>query len=515
MTRRSLFAPPGVPGAPRRGALFARHRAERGEWQLGRYRQGRLGRRAGRRDRRGDKSGAHRKNSRRHHRRAGRVQDRRPSTRPVCRHVRPAWLRHAPARGHRGDHGIHRHRQRDDGRGRHGRHDHRVGGRPAGGHAERHPAAGAHRGDSRGAAAAEQLRRLRHDHPGRVAAGHQSGRRRQHGREPAAVHRARHPRQRLPATARRPVLRHAGRRRQLHVERQPDGHRGGQHPHRRRPGGRERERRRPDQRRGPRRRQRLPWSVPGHLRHQGPAGQQPRRRAAGPRRHDVAVHQDELRAGGRRRRSDQARRGCGSSPAPVAGSASRISPGNYFNKTQGTLFYTPDLDRPAWEDNFYNEVSARLTWRAAPRHTITGAFSNEYNCNCYFGIQTGTLAPEATGDDLYEPNWRTQVAWTFPATSKLLLEAGGTVVEGLVVRRLTGGTYDDISVLDIARNYRYGSAGGPITALPGGVGAQSQRVRSVQHAVRGVVRHRLARLQEAGFSTASGTTNSSSRSTTT
>lgn len=141
-------------------------------------------------------------------------------------------------------------------------------------------------------------------------------------------------------------------------------------------------------------------------------------------------------------------------------------PGNYFNKTQGTLFYTPDVDRPAYENNFYNELSARLTWRAAPRHTITGAFTNEYNCNCYFGIQTGTLAPEAAGDDLYEPNWRTQVGWTFPVNDKLLLEAGATVVEGLVVRRLTGGTYDDISVLDIARNYRYGSAGGPITLFP-------------------------------------------------
>ena len=141
-------------------------------------------------------------------------------------------------------------------------------------------------------------------------------------------------------------------------------------------------------------------------------------------------------------------------------------PGNYFNKTQGTLFYTPDPDRPAYEDNFYNEVAARVTWQVTPRHKVTGAFSNEYNCNCFFGIQAGTLSPEAAGDDLYEPNWRAQVGWTFPVTSKLLLEAGGTVVEGLVVRRLTGGTYDDISVLDIARNYRYGSAGGPITLFP-------------------------------------------------
>jgi len=140
-------------------------------------------------------------------------------------------------------------------------------------------------------------------------------------------------------------------------------------------------------------------------------------------------------------------------------------PGNYFNATQGTMFYTPDLDRPAYEDNFYNETTARLTWQAAERHKITGMFSSEYNCNCYFNIQAGTLAPEATGDDLYEPNWRTQVSWTFPVNSKLLLEAGGTVVEGLIVRRLTGGTYDDISILDLARNFRYNSAGSSITGF--------------------------------------------------
>lgn len=140
-------------------------------------------------------------------------------------------------------------------------------------------------------------------------------------------------------------------------------------------------------------------------------------------------------------------------------------PGNYFNKTQGTMFYTPDFDRPAYEDNFYNETTGRLTWQAAEKHKITGMFSSEYNCNCYFGIQAGTLAPEATGDDLYKPNWRTQVAWTYPATSRLLFEAGGTVVDGLIVRRLTGGTYEDISILDLARNYRYNSAGSSITGF--------------------------------------------------
>ncbi len=97
-------------------------------------------------------------------------------------------------------------------------------------------------------------------------------------------------------------------------------------------------------------------------------------------------------------------------------------PGNYFNATQGTMFYTPDLNRPAYEDNFYNESTVRLTWQANQKHKITGMVSTEYNCNCYFNIQAGTLAPEATGDDLHWPNWRNQVAWTYPATDRLLLE---------------------------------------------------------------------------------------------
>jgi hypothetical protein len=140
-------------------------------------------------------------------------------------------------------------------------------------------------------------------------------------------------------------------------------------------------------------------------------------------------------------------------------------PGNYFNKTQGTMFYTPDLDRPAYENNFYNEETLRLTWQAAEKHKITGMVSTEYNCNCYFGIQAGTLAPEATGDDLYWPNWRLQLSWSNPASNRLLFEGGGTIVDGLIVRRLTGGSYDDVSILDLNRNYRYNAAGGSISGF--------------------------------------------------
>jgi carboxypeptidase family protein len=139
--------------------------------------------------------------------------------------------------------------------------------------------------------------------------------------------------------------------------------------------------------------------------------------------------------------------------------SSSYQAGNYFNKTQGTLFYTPDLSRPAFDLNFYRETGVRATWQAAQKHKITGSYTTEYNCNCYFGIFAGGLAPEATGDDLYKPNWRTQWTWSFPATTRLLFWAGMTVVDGDIIRRFTGGTGNDYSVLEQSTNYRYGSSG--------------------------------------------------------
>jgi hypothetical protein len=139
--------------------------------------------------------------------------------------------------------------------------------------------------------------------------------------------------------------------------------------------------------------------------------------------------------------------------------SSSFQAGNYYNKTQGTLFYTPDLSRPAYDLNFYRETGIRMTWQAAQKHKITGSYASEYNCNCNFGIAAGTLAPEATGDDLYKPNWRTQWTWSFPATTRLLFWAGATVVDGKILRRFTGGTASDYSVLEQTTNYRYGSSG--------------------------------------------------------
>ena len=149
-----------------------------------------------------------------------------------------------------------------------------------------------------------------------------------------------------------------------------------------------------------------------------------------------------------------------------------FQPNNFYNATQGTLFYTPDPSRPAYELNYYKETTARITWQATPRQKITGNYQFQRNCNCFFNIATGLLAPEAAGNNTYNPNNNAQATWTFPVTNRLLLWAGVTVVSGRVVRSFSGGSANDISVLEQSNNYRYGSAGSALTGLPNSWGGQ-------------------------------------------
>jgi len=133
--------------------------------------------------------------------------------------------------------------------------------------------------------------------------------------------------------------------------------------------------------------------------------------------------------------------------------------GLYFNKLQnpqGTLFYAQDTTRPGYEDNFYIDESVRLTWQVSARHKIGLLVSNEDNCQCHQGQRAGTLAPEAAGDNHFSPAPRAQVKWTFPMTSRMLVDAGMSALWGKVVRRPTGGTDRDHVITDLDRAFTYG-----------------------------------------------------------
>src|SRR5207244_11292214 len=60
--------------------------------------------------------------------------------------------------------------------------------------------------------------------------------------------------------------------------------------------------------------------------------------------------------------------------------------GNYYNKRQGTLFYEPDLSRPAYNRDYSSDYSLRLTWQAAAKHKIVFSHTQHPACQCTFAI---------------------------------------------------------------------------------------------------------------------------------
>ena len=79
-------------------------------------------------------------------------------------------------------------------------------------------------------------------------------------------------------------------------------------------------------------------------------------------------------------------------------------PGNYYNATPNTMFYTPDLSRPAYRDLYQEDHSGRMTWQAASKHKVTGSFSIQDSCGCIYSvIGSPPISPEAALSSKYDP----------------------------------------------------------------------------------------------------------------
>jgi hypothetical protein len=156
--------------------------------------------------------------------------------------------------------------------------------------------------------------------------------------------------------------------------------------------------------------------------------------------------------------------------------------GRYYNKllqplqpgtppTAGySYLFEPDLDKPAFTDEFSNDFTLRLTWQAAQKHKLVFASSFQNNCNCIYNLLQASppLAPRATGEHRYSPNYVPTAAWTFPASNRLLLEAGLTInrtnQNDTAITDLPYGLpevpRDDIRITDQGLNLVYGSVPG-------------------------------------------------------
>jgi hypothetical protein len=109
--------------------------------------------------------------------------------------------------------------------------------------------------------------------------------------------------------------------------------------------------------------------------------------------------------------------------------------GTYFNKTPTGLAYTPDLSHQALSTSAKGSENIRLTWMATPKNKVGLYYEIQQNHEDYSYGQgslggNGTTPPEAIARYQVVPNYFLQAHWNHPVSSRLLLEAGATYVNG-------------------------------------------------------------------------------------
>ncbi|HEV8317910.1 MAG TPA: carboxypeptidase regulatory-like domain-containing protein [Vicinamibacterales bacterium] len=141
-------------------------------------------------------------------------------------------------------------------------------------------------------------------------------------------------------------------------------------------------------------------------------------------------------------------------------SAQEYYAGTYFN-THGrnSMLYEPDLSRQAFSDYKFRDNSVRLTWQAASKHKVTFMQSVQDNCQCsvYLVQERQPRAPENMYSAEFWPTALTQTVWSYPATSRLLFEAGATISKQ--PKRIFNDSSDRaggaISILERSSSLRY------------------------------------------------------------
>src|SRR5919108_4257874 len=137
----------------------------------------------------------------------------------------------------------------------------------------------------------------------------------------------------------------------------------------------------------------------------------------------------------------------------------RQAANKFYNATQGTPFYTPDLTRPAFAKEWYESKAIRLTWRATEKNKFNVFADPQRDCHCPALTASGSVnAPEAFFSYKLKPAGLYQVTWSSTLTNKLLLEAGAGRADGSwPIYRQPEVTRDDISIVEQSTGMRYNS----------------------------------------------------------
>jgi hypothetical protein len=116
----------------------------------------------------------------------------------------------------------------------------------------------------------------------------------------------------------------------------------------------------------------------------------------------------------------------------VSGSL-KNTPNVYYNLNAGNpaaWLYQPDLARPEYSDRTFETVSGRATWQATRRHKFSGFLDLQGLCRTCTGATPGLAEPARVSPEAVGVLGRrlavSQVTWSSPLTTKLLLDAGFT-----------------------------------------------------------------------------------------
>jgi len=137
----------------------------------------------------------------------------------------------------------------------------------------------------------------------------------------------------------------------------------------------------------------------------------------------------------------------------------RQAANKFYNATQHTPFYTPDLTRPAFAKEWYESKAIRLTWRATEKNKFNFFADPQRDCHCPALTASGSVnAPEAFFSYNLKPAGLYQITWSSPLTNRLLLEAGAGRADGSwPIYRQPEVTRDDISIVEQSTGMRYNS----------------------------------------------------------
>jgi hypothetical protein len=138
--------------------------------------------------------------------------------------------------------------------------------------------------------------------------------------------------------------------------------------------------------------------------------------------------------------------------------AQEYIPRAYVNATPHTFTYTPNLNEQGFTDYPFRDNHLRLTWQATSKNKITLTYFNQDDCQCHYFLESGAYTPEATIDARYKPVYFAQATWSYPATNKLLFQAGFTRADEIETNLPQAGVLPtDISWIELTTGVQHNS----------------------------------------------------------